>query len=286
LSLINVSRKNENKKKLSRARGLIFIFFGLLVFVLFQGSHASDDAWMKERGKHFIVCHSSRLDASFAREILRKAEKYYDKIANNLNYSRYRNFWTWDHRVNIFIYDDQEAFIEKTKQPRWSKGGALREDNLLKTRTIVTYKQEDGFLDGVLPHEISHLILKDFIGFDRDIPIWFHEGVAQLQEKGKPAEAQRVMKIAVANGIYIPLEILMIRDIRHISNPQEVVLFYAQSFSIVNFLIKQYGSNQFGKLCMFLKEGYPFQEALSKAYYFNFSSIATLEKKWLRYMEN
>ena len=139
----------------------------------------------KEKGIHFIVWYSSDESSSWARSILRAAEAYYRRIADNINYSRYRNFWTWDERVNIVVYQSKETFLKMTNQPAWSIGGAFREETLLKTKMIVTFKQEEGFFDGILPHEISHLILGDFIGFEKTIPLWFNEGVAQLQERRK-----------------------------------------------------------------------------------------------------
>ncbi len=258
----------------------------MILFFFCAGEPAYGDYWKKERGTHFIVWYSSDESPVWARSVLRAAETYYRRIAKNINYSRFRNFWTWDERVNIVIYQNKETFLNNTKQPAWSKGGAYRDESLFKTKMIVTYKQEQNFLDGVLPHEISHLILGDFIGWDKSIPRWFNEGVAQLQESRKTRIVRPFMKKMIARNAHWPLRILMQTEVRDLEGTDEVALFYAQSLSIIDFLISRFGSNKFGELCVMLKRGYDFETALTKVYLFDFKTAEDLEKKWLRYMKN
>lgn len=262
------------------------ILSGICFFsVVFQVYGVDGGSWKTEKGIHFVVYYTSQESSSWARSVLRASEMYYRRIADNINYSRYRNFWIWDDRVNIMIYPDRETFLKNTNQPQWSKGSAFRDDTLSKTKMIVTYKQEDGFLDGILPHEISHLILWDFIGFDRNIPVWFNEGVAQLQESQKRSIVRPFIQKIVLADQHMPIDLLMQTDVRTITDPKQVAIFYGQSLSIIDFLIAQYGSSKFGELCVVFRDTKNLEEALRKTYMFDFRSFVELEKKWLRYVK-
>ena len=142
-------------------------------------------------------------DNPAAKKVLRKAEEYYKKIGSQIGYARYSDFWTWDERVKIIMYHDQIEFMKETGHPNWLSGYSSRDEYLLHSKVIVTYKQEADFFTGFLPHEISHLILGDFLHPYR-VPLWFDEGVAQLQEINKSAMSNSMMKVLVRKGQHIP----------------------------------------------------------------------------------
>ncbi len=240
--------------------------------------------WQELKGKHFVVIYSLEGNRKSARTILRRAEEYYDKIARSIGYSRYAHFWTWEERVKIVIFPDQDTFRSATGQPAWSLGYAVRDSQLFRSRIIVTYRHEFDFLDGLLPHEISHLIIRDFIGFEAEIPVWFDEGVAQLFDADKKIQARDFMQNMVEAGSYVPFSILHSWDVRREKDPQKVMVFYAQSVSVVDFLITRYGSDAFGRLCREMKDGKNFEEALRSAYTNTIDSLADLEAKWLGYL--
>lgn len=262
----------------------VFCIFILLFFFNFVSSDAVE--WHEISDKHFVIYYRDKDQESWIREVLRSAERYYTSIANDIGYARYTHFWTWDDRAKIYIYPNQDAFVSETGLPQWSSGGALRDKKLVDSKFIVSYMQENGFIDGVLPHEISHLLLRDFIGFDQDIPLWFDEGVAQLQEKNVLLKAEYVMRQFVQQGAHVPFELLIKHDIRGEDDPKNVLLFYGQSVSIIHFMIKNYGSDRFGRLCGLMKDGRDFKSALQGAYTNIIKDVNDLEKKWLSYMKN
>lgn len=239
--------------------------------------------WQTVKGDHFIVYYYDRNHSATASHVLTKSEEYYDKVAYQVGYARYSDFWTWEDRVKIFIFPDRLSFVYTTGQKYWSKGYAVRDSRLFESRAIVTFYQEESFMDTMLPHEIAHLIMKDFIGFDRPVPLWFDEGVAQQQEMKDPAQEEGIAFLAKSAG-HIPFDLLQSLDIRRETDEWKVAVFYAQSRSIVEFLIKIYGQDAFQRLCVNLRDGKDFLGALSSAYAGSIDSMATLEKKWLGYM--
>lgn len=233
------------------------------------------------KGKHFIVQYGDRVGLSWAQRVAREAERYYTRIAQQIGYARHKNFWTWDARVKIIVFNSQEEFLGTTGFPEWSKGVAVRDHSVFQSKAIVTYKQEENFLNGVLPHEITHLMLHDFMGGQNNVPVWFDEGVAQLNEDAKRIQANQIMRGLVKKGQFIPFNQLMRYDIRYETNPKRVALFYMQSITIIDFLITKYGSYKFAQLCREMREGKNFETALDHVYKFTVTSIKDLEKKWM-----
>lgn len=247
-------------------------------------SLSGEDNWREEKGIHFIIKYPRDSEFSWGNRALREAEKYYDQIALKIGYPRYQNYWTWNDRVLITVFEDSETFSRETGQPEWSRGGANTDYALLSARLIITYKQGERFFNGVLPHEISHLMLQDMIGHDKQIPIWFNEGVAQLQEELRREKADLYMKKMIGQNKFIPFPELFSKDVRQYSDQSQTSLFYAQSVSIVGFLISRYGSSEFAQLCGYLRDGFSFDQALKSTYVFQLNSIGEFQFKWLEYM--
>ena len=154
------------KGKFFRILALIF-FFGIL-----SASPSLSQEWREASGEHFRVYFLDNVD--FANEVLRNAEIFYRRIAIDIGYPRYSEFWTWDKRVKIYIYQDRVTFLKATNQPSWSEGMAD-----YTNKQILSYAWSQGFMDSLLPHEMAHLIFRDFVGFKGEIPLWLDEGVAQ-----------------------------------------------------------------------------------------------------------
>lgn len=259
---------------------VIRLYFLIIICIFSVPSQAGADQWNFRKGAHFIVQYAKGISDGYAMETLREAERYYDTLTRQIGYSRYHKFWTWDQRVKIVLYADQKSYVKATGLPAWSRGGATQYHRQLRSRAIVSFHQEKDFHSKILPHEISHLLTADFFG-SRKPPLWFNEGIAQLHEQGKLSEARRLMSKAIRLGYVIPLKVLLKVDIRFQPEPSFVMLYYAQSVSIVDFLLTQYGSRRFQNLCRYMREGLTFEKALPKAYTSIIGSVKELEEKWL-----
>jgi len=153
------------------------------------------------------------------------------------------------------------------------KGAAGRASS--ERHEISSYRQsEDSFLSSLLPHEMSHLILGDFIGREH-IPLWLNEGFAQWEHNRNPSKTTPLPARAFA------LKALMDMDVREDRDVTRVALFYAQSANIVGFLINTRGGGRFGTLCHGLRDGKTIEAALSAAYPDDLTTVDALEQKWL-----
>ncbi|HOW42504.1 MAG TPA: hypothetical protein P5110_03085 [Candidatus Omnitrophota bacterium] len=260
--------------------------------------------WQEIKGEHFIVRYL-KADASnaegFAQDVAGKAETYYRRIAEDLGYPRYSEFWTWDNRVKIYLYPDQASYVRSGNHPQWSAGMADYEK-----KQIISFSGSTRFSEHVLPHEIAHLIFRDFVGFTGEIPLWLDEGVAQWEEESLRPDIKRVSKLMFEKDSLLTLDDMMTLDVRTI-NPgsvyqrptvtrsgQKAVIvlsgdalvnhFYVEASSLVGFFIERFGSLEFAKFCRQLRDGNSFEQAV-QAVYSGLRSLADVEKEWKRYLE-
>ncbi len=255
--------------------------------------------WKELKGTHFIVYFIG--EESFARDVLNYAEKYYTRIANELGYARYQDFWTWEKRCKIYIYPDHDSYLKSTGGAEWSHG--LADYN---TKTIISYAWHEGFLDSLLPHEIAHLIFRDFIGFKGEVPLWLDEGVAQWEEEAKRPQMKSMIKETYDNEGLLLINDMMKLDIRRLKSKEGVHVrgaltkdgspavvflssdnlvntYYLQSVSMVGFLIEKFGGESFTVFCRELRDGETIEEALKSAYT-TITTIAEFEKRWKEYL--
>jgi len=244
------------------------------------------DAFREIKGNHFVVKYLMDAQRGKASAILNKAEEDYRRIADDIGYNRYQEYWTWERRVSIVLYPDQLSYANFTGQPEWSKAYASRDSKLFHTKVIVSYDDQPEFLDEILPHEISHLIFWDFLGFTRKVPIWFEEGLSQIEEKGKREVVQVAMKSVVEAGNEILFTTLNDLNVTGVNDKLKVSLFYAQSLSVVVFMIEKYGRDAFRIFCRNLRDGVDFESALSRAYPAIFPTLKDLERKWKTYLQS
>jgi hypothetical protein len=61
-------------------------------------------------------------------------------------------------------------------------------------------------------------------------------------------------------------------------------LFYAESLSVVVFLIEKYGQDAFYRLSRELKDGKDFNTAFTRSYSGIFDSFASAEGRWKQYL--
>ena len=182
--------------------------------------------------------------------------------------------------MKIYLYKTQEDFLKDTGRQSWSHGMA---DYFNKE--IRSYMWKEGFVESLLPHEITHLVFRDYVGFKGEIPLWLDEGVAEWEEVPKRAVARQSMKIFLEEGRKYPLKDLTQIDIRNVKIELAVRLFYVQSVSVVDFLISEHGAERFIAFCRQLRDGKSLDEGLKFAYADRIRDLNQLEEQWLKYIQ-
>lgn len=249
----------------------------VLLVALIASTCPATGEWVEQKGSHFIVYFKT--DEKFAKNVLRHAERYYSNIGNDLGYTRFSDFWQWDHRVKIYIHTTQEEFLKATGRNNWSHGYANYE-----TKEIHSYIWNEGFVESLLPHEITHLVFRDYVGFKGEIPLWLDEGIAQWEEPEKRKIVREVMRSYLNDGYVYPIAHLSTLDVRNVKLSIAAQLFYVQAMSIIDFLIKSYGSNGFVTFCRELRDGKSLDDALRFSYPLKIKSLSELEEQWKSYI--
>jgi len=259
---------------------ILFILLALIIGIasIAQAKEKTKEKWKEHRSSHFIIYYNDA-PSDFIKSVSDTAEHYYGEITRNLGFYRTES-WSWDKRASIYIYNDADDYVEKSKQASWSHGAAQVKDKIIRT-----FPSDHGFFDSTLPHELGHIIFREFVGFKSRIPMWMDEGVAMYQEKAKRWGANRVVKKAMKEGSLVSIPDLT--EVRRLDNstPREYVnLFYAESASIIYYLITELGRYRFVNFCKELKRGKRFDYALKEAYR-RFENLEDLNESWVSYLK-
>lgn len=233
--------------------------------------------WNVRNGNHFIVYYKDASPA-YIDELLTNAERYYDVINEELGFTRYENFWTWENRVKIYLFDDRLSYQIIANQPSWS-GAAVDIDS----RRIFTFTNQCDFFITILPHEIGHLIFREFIGHKRRIPQWLSEGVACYLERERSSERLVMAGNALGAGEFIGLGDLEKQGTLHVSAKPDI--FYAESASLIEFLVRTYGRDNFIGFCRKLRDlraDQNWESAFKDVY--KFKRFSDLNEHWVKFL--
>jgi len=137
-------------------------------------------------------------------------------------------------------------------------------------------------LYSVLPHEVTHTVLAHHFG--RPVPRWADEGGSVLSENDEERFNHDVRCRELLNaGRGIVLRTLF----RMTEYPRDMIVLYAQGYSVTSFLVKKGGDGREGrgKLLQFLSQGMQgntsesWNAAANKVY--GFASVDAMEEAWL-----
>jgi hypothetical protein len=175
--------------------------------------------------------------------------------------------------IDLYIYantDDLRAAI--LYEPGWAGGQAFSQND------IVIIGISAGQIDwgkGAIAHELTHVLVGHLtfscLGF---VPGWLVEGLAMYGEGGLDDFSKAAFEQAVADNTLISVEAL---SGGFSENPDKANISYSESYSLVNFLIEEYGKDQMLALLKALKEGAAVDEALEAVYGYD---INGLEDDW------
>ena len=125
-----------------------------------------------------------------------------------------------------------------------------------------------------IAHELAHLVIHQMT-FNPygDLPTWLDEGLAMYAEGAPEPGYTDFLNKAIAEGSLI--------SVRSLSSPfsayaEEAVLSYAQSYSLVEFLISNYGQGKMLELLNTFRQGSSYDGALDNVYGFDMDGLDSL----------
>ncbi|MDP3791100.1 MAG: peptidase MA family metallohydrolase [Candidatus Omnitrophota bacterium] len=246
----------------------IFILCGYACAESFEGS-----LWEVKKSNHFAVYYKDSESNDYVNEVLKYAEKYYEDMTEQLGFRRFE-FWTWEKQCKIYIYPTAKEYHDSTGQPEWSGAAAY-----IKERAIKTFVRREEFLETILPHEMAHLIFREFIGYKTDIPLWLDEGISSLQEEKNRKSHLLIAKVLVKSHVFIPLPKLTRIVKEGLVMPG---VFYAEAASVIEFLLEKYGKEKFVDYCRVLRDNKNWEAALKTVY--GFKDLSEMNDGWLKFL--
>lgn len=236
-------------------------------------------SWQQFKSTHFLVFYNGASEDLLNR-LTEKAEGYYNEIADLLGLNRF-NYWTWDNRARIYLFDTFEEYKKASNNLDWSVGLVT-----IGNKSIRSYLTAPGLLDNVLAHELAHIIFREMVGFDNfAVPLWLEEGVATFHERRPDQESvKRYLVVKLRTNTLMSLNQLYSFDLMHTKDKLAIKSFYLESYSLVNYLIKIFGKDKFVSFCQYLRDHRDLTRALRSTY--SFDSLLEFENSWKSYISS
>lgn len=219
------------------------------------------DKTYTESSDHFVV---QARNPEVAKVVVAEAEVALDRVCRVILAGQ-----DYPHSVRINVWPDHKTYsAHATDAPDWS-GASFRYDcaNGATTRQIdLTQRDDRGefatiMLDRALPHEMCHLVLQELFG-DATCPLFLNEGLAMMAESEIDNQRVRLAGKAIAGKARISLDSLFVRRRYDVKRP---AVFYAESFSFVEFLHSRLTSQQFREFLGNVKGGCTVADALNRS---------------------
>jgi hypothetical protein len=132
-------------------------------------------------------------------------------------------------------------------------------------------------LDGLLAHELTHVILQEDYPLSGSWPRWFEEGLAMRESGEGGFRRGATLSLAALRRRLIPLDELWSS---FPGNEAGSRLAYAQSFSVIAYLHTRFGRDRFHAFMGNLRDR-DFEKAFRLSYGF---SLGVMEREWRRYV--
>lgn len=178
-----------------------------------------------------------------------------------------------DQPIDLYIYSDSEDMRDAILyEPAWTGGMAFPEQNIVIIG-IASHEVDWGKRTEV--HELTH-VLVGHLTFSclGDVPTWLNEGLAVYSEGELEDDSQEQLQTAIRDDTLISVRSLS-GGFSEIADKAD--LSYSQSYSIVKFLIEEYGRDKMTTLLLALRDGTTIDDALTAIYGFN---VDGLEDAW------
>ena len=173
--------------------------------------------------------------------------------------------------IKAFVYEsaaDVQGAILFAQQ--WAGGLAFGADNAL----LITVDPAafDLHLPGVT-HELAHLLVAE-VTFNcfGDLPTWVDEGLAVYAEGALPSGQRRALDDAIAQDALISLRSL---NSSFPASHTGATLSYAQSYSIIAYLLDAYDWGKMQQLLAVFAEGAAYEDAIRRVYNLNLDQLET-----------
>jgi len=209
-------------------------------------------------------------EESFAEEIMLSVEQVLVRLAEDTGAYL-------EESVKIYIYGSSQDLRGAMVYPQeWTGGVAFTRHGTIAIG-ITPLDLHWGLR--AIAHELTHLVIHQMtLNPYSDLPTWLDEGLAMYSEGVLGIAFRTYLDKAIAEDSLI--------SVRSLSSPfsayaEQSYLSYAQSYSLVEFLINDYGRDRMLELLDTFREGSCYDAALNKVYGFDIDGLDTLWRDYV-----
>jgi len=212
-----------------------------------------------------ITLYWYRGDESFAQEIMAAAQEALARLAKDTGAYL-------EKPVSVYVYAGAQDLRGAMIFPQeWTGGVAYTRYGVIAIGIAPDNLQ---WGKRAIAHELAHLVIHQMtLNPYNYLPTWLDEGLAMYAEREPEAIYEAYLKQAIAENSLI--------SVRSLASPfsayaGQSYLSYAQSYSLVEFLIAHYGQDRMYELLNSFTQGSSYDGALNTVYGFDMDGLNTL----------
>jgi hypothetical protein len=202
-----------------------------------------------------IILHSYHRTETYSKDLMKAAEDARILLKQDVG--------AWPIQdINLYIYGStQEMKDSLVGAPDWIYGMSFWENQ--RTIIIGISPGDEAYGKSTIAHELAHVAVNSIMGgCYASIPLWLNEGIAVYSEGIPDPQYAKLIDNAVYTDDLFSL--------RSISEEYQVIdgdpsLTYAESLSVVQYLVKEFGQEKIRVLLQSLGQGYTYDSALRMA---------------------
>jgi hypothetical protein len=211
-------------------------------------------------------------DDLFAQELMSAAQQALERLVEDTGAYP-------EKQIQIYIYANNEDFLGALIHPRGWEGGV----NFFTFHIIAIGISLNNLSWGktTIAHELTHQVVYQVTANPYNVlPRWLDEGLAVYNENAgllNPILAS-YLSMAIAENKLISVRSLCSE---FSAIPEQAYLSYAESYSLVEYLITTYGEEKMLELLNTFSEGSSYDDALEKAYGFDMDGLDSLWRDYV-----
>ena len=209
-------------------------------------------------------------DESFAQELMAAAQQALERLDEYTGAEL-------EKPVKLYIYASAQDLQGSMIYPQeWTGGVAFTRYGIM---AIGIGPDSLDWGKRAIAHELTHLVIHQItLNPYSGLPTWLDEGLAMHSEGPLEPVFTGWLDFAIAENSLI--------SVQSLSSPfsayaEEAALSYAQSYSLVEFLIGSYGRGKMFELLNTFREGSTYDGALEKVYGFDMDGLDVLWQDWV-----
>ena len=214
-----------------------------------------------------VTVYAYNGDEDFNRAVLESAQRTIDELQATFRVERGAPIRIW-----AYASVDDFAGAQAPNSHPWIVGTAFPDYRLILAVLPVGDTDEVG---RVIPHEVTHQVLHQATANPfNEPPTWMDEGLAVYYQDGGTQAFPDLVEAAAEDGRLYSVRAL---NSQFPYDKPDADLAYAESFSIVSFIIEEFGEEAMGALIQVFAEGISHDEAVQRALGV---SMDELDRRW------